>query len=537
MEYFHIKTSKKVFKKYIKKHNVRKRIIKKKKILKKKHRVKKHTIISQVDNFLSKFCVFLGREKNIKILHKYIERGLKENIIDEYHMFNFSRNMEDDLYIKNEFNRLISVFPSRVFLYNNNHIQENIPYQKVDWSPFYSKFSNELSDEKSVIIKCDDDILFIDIYALKDAIQDRWNDKKSFLIHSNCINNGVCAYYLKDKFSKISHKISAFPKGGLLGILFEKPEIAYAMHSDFTNELLTDLNNINKYIIDDVYFTTRISINFILIHGQDIKHLINVKTDDEYELSSKIPERLLRPNKIKGDLITSHYSYKLQDRILTTRHELIENYEKLCDKYMNESKNILFQKNIPLELNISYKKKGGIYSVPNWINENHIYIKNIDTGKYIYYDYKINKLQISDTKKTLFEKIVINNENKIFYIMQGIYYLSKYNVNGNFKNESVLIKNMLSENERYIICEDVDKDGFYYIKFLKYNEFLSIHDNNLISTSYKKSKWIFEKPVYDKDVIRVKRYQKYGRYFYKNIDNNEIFSNIYLGWSYENIIW
>ena len=537
MEYFHIKTSKKVFKKYIKKHNVRKRIIKKKKILKKKNRVKKHTIISQVDHFLSKFCVFLGREKNIKILHKYIERGLKENIIDEYHMFNFSRNMEDNLYIKNEFNRLISVFPSRVFLYNNNHIQENIPYQKVDWSPFYSKFSNELSDEKSVIIKCDDDILFIDIYALKDAIQDRWNDKKSFLIHSNCINNGVCAYYLKDKFSKISHKISAFPKGGLLGILFEKPEFAYAMHSDFTNELLSDLNNINKYIIDDVYFTTRISINFILIHGQDVKHLINVKTDDEYELSSKIPERLLRPNKIKGDLITSHYSYKLQDRILMSRHELIENYEKLCDKYMNESKNILFQKNIPLELNISYKRKGGTYSVPNWINENHIYIKNIDTGKYIYYDYKINKLQISDTKKTLFEKIVINNENKIFYIMHGIYYLSKYNVNGNFKNESILIKNMLLENERYIICEDVDKDGFYYIKFLKYNEFLSIHDNNLISTSYKKSKWIFEKPVYDKDVIRVKRYQKYGRYFYKNIDNNEIFSNIYLGWSYENIIW
>jgi hypothetical protein len=535
MEYFHIKTRKKVFKKYIKKYNLKKnRLIK-------KHHIKKNSIKRQVDHFVSKFCVFLGREKNIKILHKYIELSLKENIIDEYHMFNFSRNMEDNLYIKHEFNRLLSIFPNRVFLYNDNDnknkTQENIQYQKVDWSPFYSKFSNELNDENSVIIKCDDDILFIDIYALKDAIKDRWNDKKSFLIHSNCINNGVCAYYLKDKFQKISHKISAFPKGGLLGILFEKPEFAYAMHSEFTNELLDDLNNLNKYIIDDVYFTTRISINFILIHGQDIKHLINVKTDDEYELSSKIPERLLRPNKIKGDLITSHYSYKLQDRILLARHELIENYEKLCDKYMNEYKNISFQKNIPLKLNISYKKRRGIYSVPNWINENHIYIKNIDTGKYIYYDYKINKLQISSTKKTLFEKIVINNENKIFYIMNGIYYLSKYNVNGNFKNESVLIKNMLLDNEKYITCDSSDKDGFYYIKFLKYNEYLSVLDNNLITTSYKKSKWIFEKPVCDKDVISVKRYQKYGRYFYKNIDNNEIYSNIYLGWSYENIIW
>ena len=537
MDYFHIKTKKRVFKKYIKKTNLKKKCFKKKhNPCKKRNPRKKKIPTKEVNHFISKFCVFLGREKNIKILHKYIELALKENIIDEYHMFNFSRNADDDSYINNEFNRLILIFPSRVFLYNNNQIQQNVSYQKVDWSPFYSKLSYELSDENSVIIKCDDDILFIDIYALKDAIQDRWNDKKSFLIHSNCINNGVCAYYLKDKFKKISHKISTFPKGGLLGILFEKPEIAYAMHSDFTNELLGDLNNINKYIIDDVYFTTRISINFILIHGQDIKHLIHVKTDDEYELSSKIPERLLRPNKIKGDLITSHYSYKLQDRVLMARYELIENYEKLCNKYMDEYKNISFQKNIPLELNISYKKKGGVYSVPNWINENHIYIKNIDTGKYIYYDYKINKLSLSSTKKTLFEKIEINNENKIFYIMQGIYYLSKYNLNGNFKNESVLIKNMLSDNERYIICDGSDKDG-YYIKFLKHNEYMSIHDDNLISTSNKKSRWIFEKPFYDKDIIHVKRYQKYGRYFYKNIDNNEIYSNIYLGWSYENIIW
>ena len=52
----------------------------------------------------------------------------------------------------------------------------------------------------SIIIKCDDDILFIDIHGLKNAIKQRKNDKKSFLIHSNCINNNICSYYQRNNF-------------------------------------------------------------------------------------------------------------------------------------------------------------------------------------------------------------------------------------------------------------------------------------------------------------------------------------------------
>ena len=118
---------------------------------------------------------------------------------------------------------------------------------KTDWSPFY-KHLYENTNENDVIIKCDDDILFIDIYSLKNAINDRINDKKSFLIHSNCINNGVCTYYQQNIYPKIKDKLNIYPTGGIMGIIFEKPEIAYAIHNQFTNDLFNNLLNVKSCI-------------------------------------------------------------------------------------------------------------------------------------------------------------------------------------------------------------------------------------------------------------------------------------------------
>ena len=58
------------------------------------------------NNYNIQFCVFLGREKNLKILHPYIEYALDNKIIKEYHMYNFSRNMNDNNFILSEYNRL-----------------------------------------------------------------------------------------------------------------------------------------------------------------------------------------------------------------------------------------------------------------------------------------------------------------------------------------------------------------------------------------------------------------------------------------------
>jgi hypothetical protein len=489
-------------------------------------------------NINVKFCVFLGREKNMKILHYYLEEALKNNIIDEYHMFDFSRNNNDHLFIIYEFNRLKFIYHNKIYLHNydNNEIILKKPRVKTDWNPFYKTISKW--SDNDVVIKCDDDILFIDINSLKNAIHDRIEDKISFLIHSNCINNGICAYYQKDLFPKLKNELSKYPTGGIMGILFEKPELAYVLHNQFSKDLLTDINNINKYILDDVYITSRISINFILINGSDLKYLENVSIHDEYELSSFIPEKLLRPNKIKGDLITSHLSYTFQDKILLNRSELLLNYQKITEKYIVSNKDFL-KKNI-MSIIPKIHLENEVFKIKNCFNQNHYYIKCIDNNiksKYLYIDYEEDILKLSDQKRTLFQ---INEKTKnIIDIKLGIYFITLYSTIGKFRNETIYSKYFRDEKEKEIIKEYTNKSSEFYLKFKKYDKYLSFKNDNIIDVSIKPScKWIFEKIEYeDKEFIYLKRELKNNKFYYINTEYGDIYTNYYLGWGVDELLW
>jgi hypothetical protein len=488
-----------------------------------------------------KFCVFLGREQNMKILHSYIELGLNNDILDEYHMFDFSRNINDHNFIFLEYNRLSNIYINKIFLHNyeenNIYLSKNT---KTDWSPFYKTISS-ISKDNDIIIKCDDDILFIDIFQLKDAINDRYNDKESFLIHCNCINNGVCAYYQSELFPNVKEKLKIFPIGGILGILFEKPEVALALHIQFTNDLLSSFDNINNYIIKDQCINTRISINFILINGADVKYLNNVSYHDEYELSSLIPETLCRYNKIYGNCITSHLSYSYQDKILLKNNNIINNYSKIRDMYIKLNKNLL-----PLYNKIydtTYDKTSlkynvhlcnNIYKIKNWIKDNNYYIKNIETQKYLYIDYDEDILKLSNDKKTIFE---VNNVSASANIINlGIYFFTRFNCIGEFRNENVLLKCYNDNNEKYIITEDIDEYNNFYIKFAKYGTYLSINDDNIDISHQKKYKWNFESILNNQEYIYMTRFIKNNKFYYKNIENNEIYTNYYMGWGLENVL-
>jgi hypothetical protein len=358
----------------------------------------------------------------------------------------------------------------------------------------------------------------------------------------------LCGYYLRNNFPILKTHLSIYPKGGLLGVLFEKPELAYAMHLQFLKDINNNISNLNNYIIDDIYISSRISINFILINGKDVKYLENVSTQDEYELSSKIPEELLRKNKIKGDLITSHLSYQMQDKFILSKNDIINQYNNLYSNYcinrinknisINKKLNNTNQKNNSISLH--YNSQNKIFKVPNWIKDNHIYIKHQSTNNYIYYDYETFELKLSQTNKTLFE--LYNYKENVHYIMLGIYYLSNNNIRGNFKNEQVLIKNMSNCSEKLIILEKdttISSLNSFYVKFSKTNTYLSVgNDNNYLTNTNKSiDKWIFEKPERKDDFISVVREKKYNKFFYKNIETHDEYCNIYSGWGYENVFW
>ena len=246
-----------------------------------------------------------------------------------------------------------------------------------------------------------------------------------------------------------------------------------------------------------------------------------------------------RHNKIKGDLITAHLSYSLQDKIILHRDDLLINYRKICEKYINLTDSIINNYN-KININTYIPKvhiNNNIYKIKNWINDSHFYIKNYDTNQYLNIDYENDELVLSLVNKSIFQ--VINKTSNFIEIKLGIYFLSRYNTLTKFRNEVVLLKYLKDEKERELFKEPSNIDNVFYLKYTKYNNYLVLNQNtNLLEINNTKlSKWLFEKVDLKDEYIYATQFIKNNKIYYKNIKNNEIYTNYYKGWGLENIYW
>ncbi len=519
-------------------------------------------------------CVFAGRERYMKILNEYIDLGLKLKIIDEYHLMNFTFNKNDNEYIINLQKEMNEKYEGRVFIHytdeniklieenekkkiinKNQHIQFNNTQNK--WINFYSILGDKIGDEKSVIIKCDDDILFIDIYSLEKAFYQRWINKYPFIMHSNCINNGVCTYFQKNKLEKIKELINKYPKGGICGPIFERPELSLVIHYDFLNKILESeeniINNIKYFYLDkNEFISTRISINFVLMHGEDIPYIKQIGENDEYELSSKMPEKLLRPNLILKDMITSHFSYGMQDKILKQRPDIIELYGKLCKIYINKMEKINEKKimeDVIIKNNYICKKinENRLY-IRNPILNNQYLIKDKKSDKYLYFDIENNKIKLEKDLYTYFD--ITNIKDKLVYITLGLHPLTRYNVPNDILNDILYMKGLIDNRDKLIemkIVENLDDREFYTICLIKSKLYLIIEKGelkfkNIKEDEIKENIWEIingKRTNNYKEYIEVERVyiEKKDTFIYKNIENGEIYYNTYSGWRLETLFF
>jgi hypothetical protein len=285
--------------------------------------------------YTSHLCTFMGREANVKILLQYVERALALNAVDNYWMIDMTRCISDHEYIYSEQQRLNEKFPGRVHVYNREKRAEELKDPEAiksgigGWKTFY-EFLNRFSDN-DVIAKCDDDTLYFDVETLGAAFDFRWKKKQPYLMHANCINNGITAYHQHKKGIWQTNETDVYPSCGLTGPLFSFPEIACEHHKAFSKDLSQSHDNIKKYQLGkNILFQQRVSINFIFMLGSDRGSLSTIDLQDEYETSSKKPQIENRPNCIIGDFTAVHHTYGVQEPIM---EELgtYEAYESLAD--------------------------------------------------------------------------------------------------------------------------------------------------------------------------------------------------------------
>jgi hypothetical protein len=124
--------------------------------------------------------IFAGRERYLSILKKYLDVLLSNNTITEVHLWDYVRNPKDSIYIQ----KLAQANPKYVYMkpYNNN---------MKFWDEYYQYYANASYNAEDIIIKCDDDVVYIDTEQMNAYINEI---KPNGLYYPNIINNCVCAY-------------------------------------------------------------------------------------------------------------------------------------------------------------------------------------------------------------------------------------------------------------------------------------------------------------------------------------------------------
>jgi FkbM family methyltransferase len=201
------------------------------------------------------------------------------------------------------------------------------------WKNYYTYYSNiEYEYEYSTILKCDDDIVFIDLQKLPKFIEFVKNSDYD-LVFANTINNGVSAYFQQNTFKLIPKELMdlEYPKGGLCGSLWDSGKKAEKLHNYFMKNYLTFLDyDYNGQVID---ITTRFSINFFGYKGKNWKKICDCYKDDEHNLTVKYLSHKNFKNVLYTDFFVSHLSFYKQFNEL--------NYNDLIEKYNEFYSNIL----------------------------------------------------------------------------------------------------------------------------------------------------------------------------------------------------
>jgi hypothetical protein len=193
--------------------------------------------------------------------------------------------------------------PVRRYVGNEN---ESIPYWQA--YSYYTKRLPEVSD--SLFLKCDDDIVYLDLEKLSAFIEFRRENPHYFVVSANVVNNGVCAYF-QQAAGSIPWELGHFerPPGGFGGSLWQGPARATQLHDHFLTRPVKQLP-LATPVVD---WTERQSINFIAWLGRDMIHMSLPKCDDEFALTVGLPTYLGRPTAIFSDFTVSHLSFGPQE--------------------------------------------------------------------------------------------------------------------------------------------------------------------------------------------------------------------------------
>ena len=245
--------------------------------------------------------IFAGRRDRLRLQEKYWVQLFEQGLITEVHLWDFTRrdkNLTERVLNKDWIKRKASQYKFVKVIHPK-------PQPVGFFNAFYQFYAQKASP-KDVIVKVDDDIVFVNVSEFKCFVKFVAQTEEAFTVSANVVNNGVIAHF-QQALGSIPMSLGEMEFQG--ATLWQSSTKAYELHRYFTDHP----EEFYKNII--IRYWMRVSINFIAYSGRKASDIYNVvcnSKDDGKEITVTASNNLGAVSLVYMRFVVAHVTFYKQ---------------------------------------------------------------------------------------------------------------------------------------------------------------------------------------------------------------------------------
>jgi len=271
-----------------------------------------------------------GRQRYMSILQKYIYKN--KHILDRWDLWVNTNNASDLEYL----NSLKQTDPEFINLIQSDFPYNNWGHPNLNISPFWTK----ATDENTVYIRFDDDVVFIADDTIDTVIDFRTNNPQYLFVYPFTINNIQHSRNLQDRgLVSTNHGLvrteeELFGQGIYCPVGLQSPGFVRELHNTFLKHYKE--NTLQKLMTPEPIiwkYGSQVSINCISWFGSFMKTLTPLQegrwpVDEENYLTTQAPKILNMPLVTIPNTLISHFLFNPQ-RSQGEMEDILDEYSRI----------------------------------------------------------------------------------------------------------------------------------------------------------------------------------------------------------------
>jgi hypothetical protein len=275
-------------------------------------------------------CVPSGRYRYLRVLLPYLLADRFAGIIDEIRLW-VNTDVATDL---EYFVRMEQKFPKvKRYLAEGqlNKVLYDARREHYQYNDSIYRFYRGCTDTNSIYVKVDDDICYVHDDFFKNMLtQVLAREKLNYACVGNVFNIPHITKILQDR-GTIADKLGHSTGDPRCPVACTNGEFAAYIHKQFLD--VVEVNDVESLYFENTYVTGRQRIGVMGWTGRNFSPFGgNVGPRDEVELTTRIPEMLLKPLWMVGNAVVSHFAFSHQRAVLEDQTNILGRYLTLSVK-------------------------------------------------------------------------------------------------------------------------------------------------------------------------------------------------------------